>query len=130
MKYIHTYVALLFIQIVIIKDFLIILSLTESNIVHEKNIIQKMQSGVLSVMSEKKMHLIIENHKDEPKNNFLPSLILVKKVVALYVSMRLKHYCKNMRQTILDKNVRKKNCQRLFCLKINKIVFVTICLIC
>ena len=49
------YVALLFIlQIVIIKDFLIIRSLTESNIVHEKNIIQKMQSGVLSVMSEKK----------------------------------------------------------------------------
>ena len=99
---------LLVIQIVIVKDFLIILSLTESNIVHEKNIIQKMQSGVLSVMSEKKMHLIIENHKDEPKNNFLHSLILVKKVVALYVSMRLKHYCKNMRQTILDKNVRKK----------------------
>ena len=67
-----------------------------------------MQSGVLSVMSEKKINLIIENHKDEPKNNFSHSLLLVKKIVALYVSIRLKHYCKNIRQTILDKNVRKK----------------------
>ena len=45
---------------------------------------------------------------DDPRTDYPHFFILVKKIVAVFVSIRLKHYCKIFRETKLDKKVRKK----------------------
>ena len=89
-------------------EFSIILSLVETNIIQEKNIIEKMQTGVLSVIREKDIQFQVPKHVDDPRTDYPHFFILVKKIVAVFVSIRLKHYCKIFRETKLDKKVRKK----------------------
>ena len=48
------------------------------------------------------------SHPDDPLVATSHALILIKKIVAIFSSVRLKHHCKLVRQTVLDKNVRKK----------------------
>ena len=45
------------------------------------------------------------SHPDDPSIGLIHSAI--KKIVAVYVSIRLKHYCKLYRHMYLDKNIRK-----------------------
>ena len=70
----------------------------------KKNIIEKMQTGVLSIIREKNIPFQVPKHVDDPRTDYPHFFILVK----VFVSIRLKHYCKVFRETKLDKKVRKK----------------------
>ena len=81
----------------------------ETNITLKKNIIQQVQIGTLKILHDK--DIVVFNdfaHPDDPLVAKSHSLILVKKIVSMFASMRLKHHCKIVRQTVLDQQVRKK----------------------
>ena len=63
-----------------------------------------MQTGVLSIIREKNIPFQVPKHVDDPRTDYPHFFILVK----VFVSIRLKHYCKVFRETKLDKKVRKK----------------------
>ena len=67
-----------------------------------------MQTCVLSVIREKDIQFQVPKHVDDPRTDYPHFFILVKKIVAVFVSIRLKYYCKIFRETKLDKKVRKK----------------------
>ena len=69
-----------------------------------------MQTGVLSIIHEKNIPFQVPKHVDliQGLKIHIFLYLLVKKIVAVYVSIRLKHYCKVFRETKLDKKVRKK----------------------
>ena len=55
-------------------------------------------------------YIVFKNnrHADNPEVEIPHSIVLVKKIVSIYAASRLKYFCKLYRQTLLDKNVRKK----------------------
>ena len=67
-----------------------------------------MQTGVLSIIREKNIPFQVPKHVDDPRTDYPHFFILVKKIVAVFVSICLKHYCMVFRETKLDKKVRKK----------------------
>ena len=95
--------------VVNICDKLLRQMIKESNIMQEKNVIQKLQTGVISVLNRKGITVFKNfNHSDDPSVVQKHSLIIVKKIVQVHASIRLKFHCKTIRQTLLEKNVRKK----------------------
>ena len=58
------------------------------------------------LLSAEEMDLNI-SHPDDPSIELIHCIMLIKKIVAVYVSIRLKHYCKLYRHLHLDKNIRK-----------------------
>ena len=95
--------------VVNICDKLLRQMIKESNIMQEKNVIQKLQTGVISVLNRKGITAFHNfHHSDDPGIVQKHSLIIVKKIVHLHASIRLKFHCKTIRQTLLEKNVRKK----------------------
>ena len=72
----------------------------ESNIMQEKNVIQKLQTGVISVLNRKGITAFHNfHHSDDPGIVQKHSLIIVKKIVNLHSSIRLKFHCKNLYST-------------------------------
>ena len=60
------------------------------------------------IIEEKRIEIDWDiGHPDDPLIGLIHSVILMKKIVAVYVSIRLKHYCKLYRPMYLDKNIRK-----------------------
>ena len=61
-------------------------------------------------MHEKKIQVFnnFSAHPDHPSVAHSHRVTLIKKIVALFSSLRIKHQCKLVRQTELDKKVRKK----------------------
>ena len=79
----------------------------ERNIMSEKNVMHTMQTATLTVFREKQIDIEQILHPDNPSLNISHSVQMMKNVVRLYVSLRLKHFCKTFRQTRLDKNIRR-----------------------
>ena len=76
----------------------------ESNIMQEKNVIQKLQTGVISVLNRKGITAFHNfHHSDDPGivQKHCPGI--VKKIVHLHASICLKFHCKTIRQTLLEK---------------------------
>ena len=47
------------------------------------------------------------SNPDDQSIKLIHSVMLIKKIVGVYVSIRLKHYCELYRHMYLDKNIRK-----------------------
>ena len=83
--------------VVNICDKLLRQMIKESNIMQEKNVIQKLQTGVISVLNRKGITAFHNfHHSDDPGIVQKHSLIIVKKIVNLHSSIRLKFHCKNL----------------------------------
>ena len=96
------------IKIVNVTEKILSQFMKEKTIWLERNVVQKMQMATLKIIEEKKIEIDWDiSHPDDPSIKLIHSVMLIKKIVGVYVSIRLKHYCKLYRHMYLDKNIRK-----------------------
>ena len=81
------------------------------NILQEKNLVQTISLKVLRILNSRypKIFSQLDSHVD-PSNLFkLEShkSLMIKKVISCYLSIRLKHFCKEYNENVLDKKFKR-----------------------
>ena len=96
------------IKIVNVTEKILSQFMKEKTIWLEKKCRSKIADGYFKNHRGKRIEMDWDiSHPDDPSIGLIHSVILMKKIVAVYVSIRLKHYCKLYRHMYLDKNIRK-----------------------
>ena len=84
-----------------------------SNILQHKNIVQSTQRNVMNILNSRHPNLfsILDTHVDKERieNSLSHRILMIKKIVSCYLSLRLKHLCKEKNSIEFDKRFKRKS---------------------
>ena len=82
-----------------------------SNLLQQKNILQRITCNVLSVLNSRHPNIFsaLDSHVDVRNVQNCPShkVLMLKKIVSCFLSIRLTHYCREFNESVLDKKLRR-----------------------
>ena len=84
-----------------------------SNILQHKNIVQTTQRNVMNILNSRHPNLfsILDSHVDKERleKSISHRILMIKKIVSCYLSLRLKHLCKEKNSIEFDKRFKRKS---------------------
>ena len=84
----------------------------KTKILQEKSIVQKIQNNVIEILNARhpKLFESLDLHVDNQRldNCVSHRVLMIKKIILCYLSLRLKHFCKLKNETELDKRMKRK----------------------
>ena len=85
----------------------------KGNILQHKNIVQKIECNVMSILSSRHPKLLsfLDSHVDKAcfLNSVSHRVLMIKKTVLCFLSIRLKHFCKQKNELEYDKRFKRKS---------------------